>query len=158
MLTKDDLPSGISEDVNESGLKAKFHPNGQLAQFGYFWRGGKPACGWILHLGQGDYFARVERRRTYLFPEDEQDRIQPADSESFETAWSEWLEGWSDSIVEKAHTPATCSFCNKTREQVAKMIAGPAAMICDQCVLFCNDLVQEEIETAQTEQNDEKTY
>ena len=31
-----------------------------------------------------------------------------------------------------------CSFCGKTQHQVAKLIAGPAVFICDECVAECN--------------------
>ena len=40
-----------------------------------------------------------------------------------------------------------CSFCNKTQEQVRKMIAGPAGVyICDECVDICADIIEEEYE------------
>ncbi len=39
-----------------------------------------------------------------------------------------------------------CSFCNKTSEQVRKMIAGPAGVyICDECVEACADIIDEDI-------------
>ena len=45
-----------------------------------------------------------------------------------------------------------CSFCNKTQDQVKKMIAGPAGVyICDECVEICADIVEEEYEDAQEE-------
>lgn len=38
-----------------------------------------------------------------------------------------------------------CSFCNKTQEQVRKLIAGPnGAYICDECVGICSDILDEE--------------
>lgn len=40
-----------------------------------------------------------------------------------------------------------CSFCDKTQDQVKKMIAGPAGVyICDECVEICADIVEEEYE------------
>ena len=40
-----------------------------------------------------------------------------------------------------------CSFCNKTQDQVRKMIAGPAGVyICDECVDICADIIEEEYE------------
>ncbi len=40
-----------------------------------------------------------------------------------------------------------CSFCNKTQDQVRKMIAGPSGVyICDECVEICADIVEEEYE------------
>ncbi len=45
-----------------------------------------------------------------------------------------------------------CSFCNKTQDQVKKLIAGPAGVyICDECVEICADIVEEEYEEAQAE-------
>ena len=43
-----------------------------------------------------------------------------------------------------------CSFCNKTQDQVKKLIAGPnGAYICDECVGICSDILDEEFETEQ---------
>ncbi|MBE5823850.1 MAG: ATP-dependent Clp protease ATP-binding subunit ClpX [Butyrivibrio sp.] len=40
-----------------------------------------------------------------------------------------------------------CSFCNKTQDQVKKLIAGPAGVyICDECVDICADIIEEEFE------------
>ncbi len=36
-----------------------------------------------------------------------------------------------------------CSFCGKSQEVVAKLIAGPAVYICDECVELCNEIVLE---------------
>ena len=38
-----------------------------------------------------------------------------------------------------------CSFCNKTQDQVRKMIAGPNAYICDECIGLCGEIVAEEL-------------
>lgn len=39
-----------------------------------------------------------------------------------------------------------CSFCNKTQDQVRKLIAGPGAFICDECVGICSEIITEEFE------------
>ena len=40
-----------------------------------------------------------------------------------------------------------CSFCNKTQDQVRKLIAGPTGVyICDECVDICADIIEEEYE------------
>ena len=37
-----------------------------------------------------------------------------------------------------------CSFCNKTQDQVRKLIAGPSgAYICDECVDICMDIIED---------------
>jgi len=39
-----------------------------------------------------------------------------------------------------------CSFCNKTQDQVRKLIAGPAGLyICDECIEICGDILEEEL-------------
>jgi hypothetical protein len=34
-----------------------------------------------------------------------------------------------------------CSFCNKSQRDVAKLIAGPAVFICDECVAICQSIL-----------------
>jgi len=51
----------------------------------------------------------------------------------------------------KASTPAkplNCSFCNKTQNEVRKLIAGPSVFICDECVDLCTDIIRDEIEAS----------
>ncbi len=42
-----------------------------------------------------------------------------------------------------------CSFCGKHQYEVQALIAGPSAYICDECIGLCNDIITEEIETAE---------
>src|SRR5262249_20672385 len=37
-----------------------------------------------------------------------------------------------------------CSFCGKSQHDVAKLIAGPAVFICDECVELCTDIIRDE--------------
>lgn len=37
-----------------------------------------------------------------------------------------------------------CSFCGKSQHEVKKLIAGPAAYVCDECISLCNDIIREE--------------
>jgi len=39
-----------------------------------------------------------------------------------------------------------CSFCGKSQGEVKKLIAGPGAYICNECVALCNDIISEELE------------
>lgn len=34
-----------------------------------------------------------------------------------------------------------CSFCAKGQDQVSKIVAGPSAYICDECVELCRDII-----------------
>ena len=41
-----------------------------------------------------------------------------------------------------------CSFCGKTQDQVRRIVAGPDAYICNECVLLCQEIVSEDVDTA----------
>jgi hypothetical protein len=40
-------------------------------------------------------------------------------------------------------SPIQCSFCGKSPDEVRKLIAGPTVNICDECIDFCNGLIEE---------------
>lgn len=47
-----------------------------------------------------------------------------------------------------------CSFCNKTQDQVRKLIAGPDGVyICDECVNICAEIIEEEYEDEPAEES-----
>lgn len=37
-----------------------------------------------------------------------------------------------------------CSFCDKTQDQVGRLIAGPGVYICDECIELCFEIINEE--------------
>jgi ATP-dependent Clp protease ATP-binding subunit ClpX len=41
-----------------------------------------------------------------------------------------------------------CSFCGKNQHEVRKLIAGPTAFICDECVELCKDIIHEETKSS----------
>lgn len=43
-----------------------------------------------------------------------------------------------------------CSFCEKSQDEVRKLIAGPGVYICDECIELCNDILTEELDSART--------
>ena len=48
-----------------------------------------------------------------------------------------------------------CSFCNKTQDQVRKLIAGPnGAYICDECVDICSEIIGDELEETTEESHE----
>ncbi len=47
-----------------------------------------------------------------------------------------------------------CSFCNKTQEQVRKLIAGPDVYICDECVDLCAEIIEDEFEELEIADNE----
>lgn len=38
-----------------------------------------------------------------------------------------------------------CTFCRKRQEDVKKLVAGPAAFICNECVTLCNEIISDEL-------------
>ncbi|MEE8348349.1 MAG: ATP-dependent Clp protease ATP-binding subunit ClpX [Acidobacteriota bacterium] len=40
-----------------------------------------------------------------------------------------------------------CSFCNKSQNDVKKLIAGPTVFICDECVDVCNEIISDDMTT-----------
>ena len=42
-------------------------------------------------------------------------------------------------------------FCNKTQDQVRKLICGPNAFICDECVDICMEIIEDEMEEDQND-------
>ena len=47
-----------------------------------------------------------------------------------------------------------CSFCNKTQDQVRKLIAGPNVYICDECVEVCTEIIEDEFDGLEEVTND----
>ncbi|HPY34281.1 MAG TPA: ATP-dependent Clp protease ATP-binding subunit ClpX [Smithellaceae bacterium] len=41
-----------------------------------------------------------------------------------------------------------CSFCGKTQSEVRKLVAGPTAYICDECIELCRYIIEEEEDKA----------
>ena len=47
-------------------------------------------------------------------------------------------------MTDKKVTEMRCSFCDKTRAESEKLIAGPeGTFICDECVELCHDILKE---------------
>ncbi len=49
-----------------------------------------------------------------------------------------------------------CSFCGKSENQVARLIEGPGVYICDECIEFCNSLLNPEELTVPTPRKNKK--
>ena len=48
-----------------------------------------------------------------------------------------------------------CSFCNKTQDQVKKLIAGPEGVyICDECIEVCADILEDEFDDEETQDSE----
>jgi len=57
-------------------------------------------------------------------------------------------------IVRIQEQKVRCSFCNKSEDQVRKLIAGPdGVFICDECIEICSEIVEEELENEYLEED-----
>ena len=53
-----------------------------------------------------------------------------------------------DGSVSDSSDPLCCSFCGKNQKQVKKLIAGPGIFICDECVVLCYEIIEQELHGA----------
>jgi hypothetical protein len=44
---------------------------------------------------------------------------------------------------ERRHV-SRCSFCGKSQAEVPKLIAGPGIFICSECVVLCNEIIDDD--------------
>lgn len=60
----------------------------------------------------------------------------------------------------KANNFSSCSFCEKTQQEVRKMIAGPKGVfICDSCIIICKDIIEKEFNSVvAAKKNDENFH
>ena len=47
---------------------------------------------------------------------------------------------------------ARCSFCDKTQDQVRRIIAGNGVYICDECVALCQEIISDDLGTAPSQE------
>ena len=50
-------------------------------------------------------------------------------------------------MTEKTKPLLRCSFCDKSQNEVKKLVAGTNGYICDECVILCNDVIKDETVT-----------
>ena len=47
-------------------------------------------------------------------------------------------------MASKNNQSIRCSFCGKAQEMVRRIVAGPNAYICDECIAICNNIIEDE--------------
>jgi hypothetical protein len=78
--------------------------------------------------------ARREDRTGHGFPHPDSDPM---------ITLEQHLAGWLDELIAADSFKQVCSFCGKQHTEVAKLIAGPTAMICNECVALCQEILAE---------------
>lgn len=56
----------------------------------------------------------------------------------------------TENMADNTQQFTTCSFCGKSKETVAKLIVGSDAAICNECVDFCQDLLEKDLSESST--------
>ena len=54
--------------------------------------------------------------------------------------WNAWPAS-SESATQDDQATLYCAFCGKSQHEVRKLIAGPTAFICDECVALCTTVI-----------------
>ena len=134
-LDKTILPPGYEQH----GLKAEFHPDGRLSRFGK--QSNDNLQGWQLSIDPHKPAGQIERRSIQTFPDKYQG--DPTTGKVAEEAFAEWVDRWVGEIYADAASPSRCSFCGKSNTEVSRLIAGPTAYICNECVGLCVDILGE---------------
>lgn len=48
-------------------------------------------------------------------------------------------------MTEKSKPLMRCSFCDKSQNEVKKLVAGSTGYICDECIVLCNEVIKDEV-------------
>ena len=54
-----------------------------------------------------------------------------------------------DDITPRKHR---CSFCGKTADQVRRLVAGPGAYICNECIALCQEIIADDLGTTPSQE------
>jgi hypothetical protein len=137
------LPTGY-QTACKTGLYAEFSSDGHLTHLGYY-VDGLPQ-GWALYLEPGQCRGWAEKTERDEYPDNgENTRLDLIEEvEIDEAQFRVWVERWIEEIHNRANYVLRCSFCQKTQAEVQKLIAGPEAYICNECISLCNEILMEE--------------
>lgn len=129
---------------------ATFHPDGQLAAVRVALSADDTTAAITLTLNPDKLEGRAEHIHTNVF-----NPVEPADDEGsyFDDSdveitpamrYERWVTDWLDRVYDlRLGIALVCSFCGKSQQEVAKLIAGPSVFICDECITLCNEILAE---------------
>jgi hypothetical protein len=135
-LLPDEVQTGIKD-----GLYAEFYPDGQVALFGHYVEG-EPR-GWVLRLEPDRRAGYVEKVTRDRFGDDVPRPAARAERAAADQLFAEWAIRWIEEIAAEARSPIRCAFCCKSDQEVLRLIAGPTAYICNECVALCVQILEE---------------
>ncbi len=97
--------------------------------------------------GWAEKFDRVVYSSTDADLEDQDIPVtySQAETQAEREIFGEWVQYWIGEICDSAEFTLRCSFCRKTQSEVRKLIAGPEAYICNECVELCSEILETEM-------------
>ena len=151
------VPTDYNTSKEEDGFYAEFYEDGQLAHYGYY-TDGELDDRWALFLepeGNGAFAQRTVTAEFVVEEEGENTNGHHAELTPEEEAeYVEFVEHWIKRVHDDGDSPQPrCSFCEKTSQEVNKLIAGPTTYICDECINFCQEILAQE---SDEEEDDEE--
>lgn len=119
VLKRQQLPPDLGPE-----FQAEFDSQGRLTRLCH-----GQGRGWSLEIPSAERAQAVRATRVEW----------SAEEESLE----EFCLRWVATIQKQGGFPRECSFCGKDQSQVARLIAGPEVMICNECVELCSEILGE---------------
>jgi hypothetical protein len=138
-IDKSLLSPGWTDATTEDGIFAEFHENGTIKHVGLY-RNSLPV-GDVIFVAEDGCSAHAECLSR--FPESKRSPTVEDDPPDLAEATLEWVEDKLTGLYDRANFITRCSFCQKRRSEVLKIIAGPSAYICNECIRLCNDILSE---------------
>jgi hypothetical protein len=138
---RDDRPDAV----------ATFHPDGQLATLRVSHTLEDMTKAIVLSLAPAQLTGRAETIETIAIDPNEAPRPYEGyghDNDPVEITPQSRYERWVRDWIERAYELEMrkgffCSFCEKSQQEVLKLIAGPTVCICNECIALCNEILNE---------------
>ncbi len=139
------LTKGYS--TSDSGdFYAEFYADGQLQLFRHA-RTGASSRAITQHLEHGQPGGHAETSSTDSYVPNRISLAEEifADFVEEQDRFRGWAEYGIEQIYNLADTGIKCHFCEKRQHEVERLIAGPLAYICNECVRLCIQILDEEV-------------
>ncbi len=129
--------------IHDAELRARLEPRAKPyfvriadgLHLGY--RKGKAVSRWVIReRRRGAYQTRTLRQ------------VQPDDQFPADGVGVLNFQQVVEKMMSESNSKIRCSFCGKSRHEVAKLVAGPGVFICDGCITLCQLYIDHPAEDA----------
>jgi hypothetical protein len=137
--TREELPLPFHEVRGRDGAFAEFDPDGRLVRLSC-WRDGRPV-GHRLEIDRVGERVMLTSEEVLTGADLDPDEVD-GPGVAFRLAIDAAIGTVWDDVDEQRRV--RCAFCGKQQHEVARLIAGPASYICDECIRLCAEILEEE--------------